>query len=409
MNFFLKKEIIFILFFCSIFVSFFYGENSSGGAYKDFVVQKEFIMAFDGQYLDGFKWFLSMGQMHLPFFYFFKSILDNFLNPLVISLINILVSSFIPLIFYKILKKKYQVTNRDYLFLLSLIIFLSPYFRSSAVWGTNDNLATFFFTISIYFFFNFQIKKQKKLLLSILCFFFLILASYIRQNYIFFSIYFFYFFLRNLSFLNFIYLNIFNFLISLPLLIYVYYFFLESNSEVSIVSGNLNFDIFFSILVFSSIYFFYFIPIIYSFFLKNSVSSFIKEKKKILFFLVIFFSILIAFYSIPSINFGGGVFYKLSNLIHINLFYLFSFLGLFFLLSFNKINFENISIFFIVILSFPLIYVYQKYFDPLIYIVFLFLINSKTIDLLISKKDISIISIYIFLGSFLAFSFLYNL
>tara|TARA_B100000902_G_scaffold377771_1_gene410351 strand:+ start:523 stop:897 length:375 start_codon:yes stop_codon:yes gene_type:complete len=124
---------------------------------------------------------------------------------------------------------------------------------------------------------------------------------------------------------------------------------------------------------------------------------------------VIFFSILIAFYSIPSINFGGGVFYKLSNLIHINLFYLFSFLGLFFLLSFNKINFENISIFFIVILSFPLIYVYQKYFDPLIYIVFLFLINSKTIDLLISKKDISIISIYIFLGSFLAFSFLYNL
>ena len=81
--------------------------------------------------------------------------------------------------------------NDNVLFLLSLIIFLSPYFRSSTVWITTDNLALLFFLLSINSFLSTRIDKKSYLKNSFLCFFFLILASYIRQSYaLFFILYF---------------------------------------------------------------------------------------------------------------------------------------------------------------------------------------------------------------------------
>ena len=68
----------------------------------------------------------------------------------------------VPLVFYKVLKKIYINSDKYYLFLLSLIIFLSPYFRSSAIWFTNDNLGLLFFFLYhciIFYVFKLKIKN----------------------------------------------------------------------------------------------------------------------------------------------------------------------------------------------------------------------------------------------------------
>tara|TARA_B100001063_G_scaffold235837_1_gene254892 strand:- start:1445 stop:2674 length:1230 start_codon:yes stop_codon:yes gene_type:complete len=404
----IKKEYIFLTGFLSLFLSYYLGENSSGGAYLDFLSTKIFTDIFDNGIFNGFEWFLSFGQIHLPFFYLLKSILKIFFSQYEIHILYIFVSSMVPLVFYKILKKKYINSDKYYLFLLSMIIFLSPYFRSSTIWVTNDNLALLFFLISLYYFLCFQTKNKNHLFYSILSFSFLILASYIRQNYAFFGIYYLYYFFRKLETLNFIYLNFINTIISFPLLIYLYFFILKDKSEISFTRDTINFDLVFTILVFSSLYFFYFIPIIFNYFLRSNIKDIFKNNRFVLYFLIIIFLILYFFYTIPVVSFGGGVFYKLSQLININLFFIFSFFGVFFLICLNKLNIDNFLLYFVLIISFPLIFVYQKYYDPLIYIVFLILINSNFLKNLILKKHLSILSLYFYLGSFLIFSIYYN-
>ena len=105
----IKKEYFFLTGFLSLFLSYYLGENSSGGAYLDFISTKEFIDAFESGYLNGFKWFLSFGQIHLPFFYLLKSILRDFFSHLEMHVLYIFISSMVPLVFYKVLKKKYII------------------------------------------------------------------------------------------------------------------------------------------------------------------------------------------------------------------------------------------------------------------------------------------------------------
>lgn len=408
MRFLIQKEYIFLVGLFSLFLSYFLGENSSGGAYLDFISTKEFIGAFDDGVLNGFKWFLSFGQIHLPFFYLLKSILKDFLSQLEIHIFYIFISSMVPLVFYKVLKKKYINSDKYYLFLLSLIIFLSPYFRSSAIWVTNDNLGLLFFLISLYYFLCFQTKNKKYLLYSFLSFLFLILASYIRQNYAFFGIYYLYYFYKKLDLFNFIYLNLLNTLISSPILIYNYFILFKDRSEISFTKDTLSYDLIFTILVFSSLYFFYLIPIIFNFFLRFNIKEILKDNRFVISIILIVFLILSVFYTIPILPFGGGVFYKLSQLININLFFIFSFFGLIFLFIFNKLNIDNFLLYFILIISFPLIFVYQKYYDPLIYIVFFILINSSFLKNLITKKYLSLLHLYVYLGLFLTFAIYYN-
>ena len=408
MRFLIQKEYFFLVGLFSLFLSYYLGENSSGGAYLDFISTKEFIEAFDNGVLNGFKWFLSFGQIHLPFFYLLKSILKDFLSQLEIHIFYIFISSMVPLVFYKVLKKKYINSDKYYLFLLSLIIFLSPYFRSSAIWVTNDNLGLLFFLISLYYFLCFQTKNKKYLLYSFLSFLFLILASYIRQNYAFFGIYYLYYFYKKLDLFNFIYLNLLNTLISSPILIYNYFILFKDRSEISFTKDTLSYDLIFTILVFSSLYFFYLIPIIFNFFLRLNIKEILKDNRFVISIILIVYLILSVFYTIPILPFGGGVFYKLSQLININLFFIFSFFGLIFLFIFNKLNIDNFLLYFILIISFPLIFVYQKYYDPLIYIVFFVLINSSFLKNLITKKYLSLLHLYVYLGLFLTFAIYYN-
>ena len=77
--------------------------------------------------------------------------------------ISVFVISFLlPIFFFISLKKKF-IEQKDSIFLLAtLIIFISPYFRSSAYWGLEENYGLFFLITSFLAFFNYHKNKSVK-------------------------------------------------------------------------------------------------------------------------------------------------------------------------------------------------------------------------------------------------------
>ena len=137
------RSFIYLFFFISLILSYLLNENSSGGASLDKIITKPFIDSFSLGFLEGINYSIDVRQVHSPIFYYVLFLMDSFFANETAVILYIFISSLIPFIFYKILKKKFKKKNKNFLFLLSLIIFLSPYFRSSAIWITNDNLALF--------------------------------------------------------------------------------------------------------------------------------------------------------------------------------------------------------------------------------------------------------------------------
>jgi len=86
---------------------------------------------------------------------------------------------------------------------------------------------------------------------------------------------------------------------------------------------------------------------------------------------------------------GGGIFYKLSNLVFKNNLFLFivSFLSLFILISFKKDKYFFLILIIPIIISFGSgFYIFQKYFDPLIYLIFFLLFNKRIIENILNKQ-----------------------
>ena len=69
-----------------------------------------------------------------------------------IRLIHLHLSIPLVIIFYKCLYLKFKNIEKSYLILLSLVIFLSPTFRSLSIWPDSRLPGLLFFTITIYFF-----------------------------------------------------------------------------------------------------------------------------------------------------------------------------------------------------------------------------------------------------------------
>ena len=180
-------------------MGFVLNENSSGGAKIDFDYLFPFIESFSLNLENGLKTYISNSGsiIHSPVFYILTSFIYKFTESLVtIKIFYILICSILPLIFYFILKDKFEI-NKNILLIFSLIIFLSPYFRSSAIWLLGDNLSLIFFGLSIYYFNKIEELKKNNFLNSFLCLFFLILCCYIRYYYCLFSLYYLFFLSKN--------------------------------------------------------------------------------------------------------------------------------------------------------------------------------------------------------------------
>ena len=410
-----KKNFLYLAFSLSLFVGFLFEENSSGGAKLDYEYLFPFIENFKYDFFSAIDIFAkdTGALIHSPVFYILIGKVYNFffdLNHL--KIFYIIISCGLPYIFYLVLIERYQ-NNHDYCFYFSLIIFISPYFRSSAIWLLGDNLSLIFFCLSVYFI-NKQTDNNGNFTKFFLSLFFLSLCCYIRYYYFIFSFFYFYFFYKNLEIKKFYFLVFIAFILTIPALTYFSYI-INNYDFINKLTKYSNLNLYSNSLVILSIILFYLIPFLII--RINQFKFYLEQNIKLityffLFFLFVFF--IDSFLKIKLIYFselGGGIFMKIALLSMINpsLFLsLFSFLSLVVLDFFfqgNKI--KNYFLLIILILSFPIFTLYQKYFDPLLLIFFFGLIESKQIEKTIGniKKNLSIISLYFF--SFYIFSAFY--
>ena len=394
-----KNKRFYIYLFCifTLFISYLLGENSSGGSEIDNIITLQFVENFKYGFSYGLNYFISTQQIHSPIFYFLKAKFLLISNEEIFSLTYLLLSSIIPLFFYKTLKKKFTNSeNKNILFAISLLIFLSPYFRSSAVWATSDNLALLFVTISLYFFISSFSKLKKKSYYYFISILFLIIASYIRQNY---SLLFIFYIIKSFEILErktIIYIILISFLLSFPALLYVKKIY-ESGYNLSTLEP----DYLNNSIIYLSIISFYLLPFFWSEKNKNKYKNLILNRKKILLFFSLIV-ILIFFYSdIERSDLGGGVILKLSKIIEFNfLFLIFAILGIL-LINYYYENLSGLLTIILLFLSYPISILYQKYFDPIFILFFLILSGSKILQDNLEKNQFNIKVLYFYFGAFL--------
>lgn len=406
-----KKFTIYFLLVVTLFLGFLFEENSSGGAKIDNQFLLPFIIAISKNFSKGLDLFFSNGGslIHSPVFYIFNGYLLKITNSLiVIQFINIIISCFIPYIIYECLKLKYRIDNKT-IFYLSLIIFLSPFFRSSAIWLLGDNLSLLFFSMSIFYYL--KTIDEKKMINYFLCLFFLILCCYIRYYYCLFIIYYFFNFIKNDNNNLLIKLTIFCFLCSLPAISYFIYIF-ENYNFSQLLVNKVSINYFDNLLIILTIIFFYIIPFL-TFFLKD-IFFYYKNRKKIVFSVITFFFISYLIYEIdPNIPYGGGVFVKLFQELNLNILiglYFISFLSILSIdFLFKHSRFKNYLLIIILILCFPLDVIYQKYLDPLFIILFFTILDPIVLKKLILSDGNKIYFINSYFLIFLFFSIIYYL
>lgn len=397
-----NKIRVFLFLYFSLIVGFYFGENSSGGAYPDFIMRKDVIENFNNDFLITFLNYDNLPDRHSPILLMIISILNQLgINLDIIRFLHLNLLPLLILISYKCLLLKYSNIDDKILFLICCAFFLSPTSRSIAIWPDSRLLGLVLFLFSIYYFLRYQ--KNLNFNDCILNNVFLIFSAYLSPNFSIFFLYFFYNYIGYLKFSKKMMIIIFlNLIMSLPMLYYL--FVLDVNFLKTIAIDDVNIltriNPFNKILIIFTLMFFYLIPLIFR---QLKINILIKNFK----FSHIFYSTIIFFccfyFFNYSINFtGGGIFYKLSYLLFNNpyFFFIVSFLSILLILNIFKFNLNNFLLIIILIVSNPQLTIYHKYFDPLLIILFLLFFEFKfSKEKMINK--VFVLNIYTFYFIFL--------
>ena len=401
-----NKILIFTILYLSLLVGFYYGENSSGGAYIDFLTRIHIIENFKDDFAGTFLNYDSYGDRHSPILIMILSYLNIIgINLDIIRFINLNILPLLILVSYKCLSLKYPNNDKNIIFFISCVFFLSPSLRSIAIWPDSRLIGLLFFFCSIYFFLKFKIShKYRYCIYSNLL---LIFSSYISPN---FSIFFLYFIIYYIKILNnyrkLTIIILANIILTLPILYYL--FVLKVNfltiTAVSGASFTSSMNMSNKILIIGSFIFFYMIPFaINSYFIKTLIKNF--KIRDFYISILIFFSFIIYFNYLPSYT-GGGIFFKLSHFIFNNsyFFFIISFVSIVFILTIFKKNFNNLILFIILILSNPQLTIYHKYYDLLLILLFFLFFNLK-VDVKKFYNYKFVVNIYSFYFIFLILNF----
>jgi len=395
---------LFILFYISLIIGFYLGEDlnfgASGDWYQtDFRVIKDLASDLKNTLLN----YESYGHRHSPVYLIFLSLLKNFgLSYDLIRFVHLNLSILLLYFFYKCLVIKFSNIEKNLLIILSLSIFLSPTFRSLAIWPSSRLIGLLFFVLSIYEFLKFQKNNLNTHLIKNI--FFLIVSSYISPNFSLFIIYFFYHYYGKINVIGITLVLLFCILVSLPAIYYI--FVLDINfltvGTPGFIEGNsigLSYNFSNKILIISSIILFHFIPFLIN---KEFIIDFISWVKKNLIFVMFFFVINLIFFDYLVRFTGGGFFFQISNYLIKNnsIFYFFSFISLLVLGYFTLNNLNNFIIFFLLILSNLQNTIYHKYYDPLVMIIFFTIFNSSFSYQFINKK-LNLLYLYFFYSIFI--------
>lgn len=407
------KIIFFTIYYIFFITAFYINEDSTGGAFNDYVGYKNLIDLFINDFKETFLTFDQYGERHSPvtiilLSQFYKTGLSDelirffFFNTSIISVI----------FFYKCLKIKFRDTKTNYLFLISLTFFLSPIVRSLSVWPDSRIFGFLFFIISVYFYLKYFYLK-KKIIYSYLNLFFLALASYFSLNFCLFGIYFFFKFFKELNIKK----KIFHYLIISFVLIFpaFYYLFildiffidpgLTPGNDINSLGINNSLNFSNKILIISSIIFFYSLPFIFyfkKFFLLKNL--YLKE-----ILILLLFSLINIYLFNYKIEFtGGGIFFKISNFLFGNNLVFFGisiYSILFIFLLFRPLkNLNNFLILFLLLISNPQLSIYHKYYDPLLLFLFFTIFEIKINKDYFDFRNILILNVFCI--SFLVMNFL---
>jgi hypothetical protein len=391
---------IFLLLFLylTLIIGFVYGENLNHGAYGDWIgANRDPIKDFSNDFTYTFFNYDSYGHRHSPVYLIFLSLLlDLGLDIDQVRFVHLHLCILLIVIFYQCLRLVFTNINNNYLFLLSLIIFLSPTFRSLAIWPDSRLPGLIFFVLTIYFFLKFKITNNSRFTWYTCVS--LLISSYISPNFSIFFPYFFFFFLKKVKFKELSFLIIFSFLASLPILYYIFILdvnFLAAGKTPNLNNESINFSFNLSdkIMIISSMIFFHLSPILFMDNFFNQFKTFILKKIMILIPLVV---CLIYFFNYQLGYTGGGVFFILSNLIFNNnyFFYIGSFFFISFVLYISSFSYNNFFLLTLLIISNIQNTIYHKYYEPLIFIMFFTLIKYPEVENFLKKKN-SIIYLYL--------------
>jgi hypothetical protein len=400
----LDKYLLLILYF-SLIIGFFLNENTLGGSLSDYQSQKIISKKFSENFFNTFLNYDKEPHRHSPLLTIILAIFEKFnINDIIIRLINLHFLLLIIFFFKKCLEIKFNYVNKKVINIISLLIFISPTFRSLSIWPDSRLYGILFFTVSILFFLKFQKSEIKKIKYkyAVLNTIFLVMASYFSPNFCVFIFYFYFYFVKYFFNSKLIYILFFiNIILAFPAIYYVFflkiYFFLTpatSGIDKFIILNPAN-----KILLISSIFLFYYLPI--CFFVKKDL----KELKKF-FFLIFPIFLTSVYYFNYSNNFtGGGVIFKASNIIFGNnyLFYVISLIGLLTICHLSYKNFNNFLLILLIFLNNPQLEVYHKYYDPMLLILFFTLFNLNIKKLLLETR---VLMLFLFNGLFLILNLL---
>lgn len=379
---------LYIFILIVILASYFYGflvkEDSSGGGKIDFNlhIYNNFILFYSRDFFK-INWSLY-DSTSLPLHYILSKIV--LLNESIYQyqVFWFCFSFFGFLFFYLLLLEKFDLKykiNIQILFLASAIL-LSPYFRTSAFWGLEENIGVILLIITLYFYLRF--KNTNKFYFYIGTIFFASLTFYSRQSYLFLPIIVFILLLNKSS-----YFKIENILLTLLFMLFLlptFYFFYEWDGLVPPMaqkrsnSFNLN-----NIPTILNIYLIYLIPFIlkYISFSKININYTSLNKKNLklnyLFLASVFF--LIYFFIFSDYNWtsnGSGILPKLLKILFVDdrivriLLLISSYITLILILMMFSKSIELILYFSINLIIFCLIdVIFQEYFDPICLIMLL--------------------------------------
>lgn len=395
-------------------LGFFLQEDSSGGGRLDFAHEyKSFLVFKDGVFQALTS--LSYESSRTPLFLILNSFNVFANDEFSFRLSNFIFNFIIFFSFFYCLKiqNKFEL---DKILLISSILLLSPYFRSSSYWAHQENLPFLFYFISLAFIAKWEKNLEVLFLLKVFVIAILSgLSFYSDQKFIFVSLSTFWILIYRSNFSKSRKLQVFliYFLTSLP----AFYLFTlwegivpkESQFRLGFYKENISASL--------SIISFYFIPLII-FFYKPLLANFKIKLLKKFDILVLFLIFLVILTTMPSFNslWGNGVIYKLFSILNLKfgidrsiLFILFllylqlTLSAVYLILKNDIINF--LPIFLVVCISSLVERTYNEYFDPLIFVlIFTFFKYGKRYKV----NNSNLIMLYIiFYSSFLIFANIY--
>ena len=162
----INQERIYSILIFLIILSFIFGflteENSAAGGPGDYDhILNNYYLIFNNSFAD-IDWSKYRDSRFPLDYFYFKFYLPN--SEFFWRLNIFIISFFTPFLLFLTLIYKNKiylnsVYSKKYLLLLSLLIFLSPYFRTSAYWMLRENTGYFFWILSVYFLFKYKYEN----------------------------------------------------------------------------------------------------------------------------------------------------------------------------------------------------------------------------------------------------------